>query len=222
MQIRLRSPYVLFTLAMLGQNLFSFTYGQGEGGLVAAIGMFPFVGADYMLGMGRIFQCIVRLVRFSIFDCPDLFVDPDHRVAESVEFGLVFAFRRLDHDRAGNGEAEGRSVKAIVHQSFGHIFCFDACAGLEGAEVDDELMGAGTVDAAVEDLILFFQPRLHIVGVEDGILCGLFHSFGAQHFYIRIADQQDAGGSEGGCGDGMTRLAELSSACPEPAGSRST
>src|SRR6185437_14397481 len=173
--------------------------GQREGRLISGIGMFPFFGDDHVLGVRCIFQRVIGLIRFAFFDRGDLRVDAEHRVAEAVELGLVLAFRGFDHDRARHGEAKGRCVEAVVHESFRNIFRFDAHAGFEGAEVDDELVGAGASGAAIEDLVFLFEPRPHVVRIEDRIAGGVSKSFGAQHLDIGVADQQDAGRAKG-CG----------------------
>ena len=69
----------------------------------------------------------------------DLGPDGNHRVAETIELVLRFALRRLDHDRAGNRPGNGRRVKAVIHQTLGDVFHFDARA-LARPQVENALV----------------------------------------------------------------------------------
>ena len=55
---------------------------------------------------------------------------------------------------------------------------------------------AKAAGAGIEDLIVFFQTGLRVVGIQDRIAGGVGEAFGAEHFDIGIADEQDAGGAE--------------------------
>ena len=55
-------------------------------------------------------------------------------------------------------------------QALGHVLLNDAGAGLEGAEVDDELVRAQAFSSAVEHVEVPVQLGGHVVGVQDGQL----------------------------------------------------
>ena len=76
--------------------------GQREGGLLAGVGVRPFVRAEDFAGVGGVLERVVGGVQFPADDIHDLAVDGDHRVAEAVELGLGFGFRGLDHECAAN------------------------------------------------------------------------------------------------------------------------
>ena len=87
----------------------------GVGTLTFAVTASPFVVHDVGKRVRRILEGIVFGIEFARFDLSDLSADFDHRVDKSVEFGLRFAFCRLDHQRACNRERHSRGVEAKIH-----------------------------------------------------------------------------------------------------------
>jgi hypothetical protein len=87
----------------------------------------------------RVAQRVVVASSVPSLDRADLFADRDHRLAEAVELFLRLAFRRLDHQRAGDRERHRRRMEAEVDQALGHVFDADAAAVLERAQVEDAL-----------------------------------------------------------------------------------
>ena len=61
---------------------------RGKGGLLARVGVVPFIGSNLLRGVGRVFQDVVLPIRFFIFDRFDLGVDENHRIAKAIELGL--------------------------------------------------------------------------------------------------------------------------------------
>ena len=94
----------------------------------------------------------------------------DHRLAEAVELLLRLALGRLHHQRAGDGEAHGRRVEAVVHQPLGDVVHLDARGALHAARVEDALVRDAPALAAVEDREVRVQPVGDVVRVEDGDL----------------------------------------------------
>ncbi len=185
-----------------GPELESSQGREGERGLLAGVGVGPFVGGDRGDGVGGVLEGIVLLVRAAFFDGADLLTDGDHGVAEAVELGLGFGFRGLEHQRAGDGPGHGGGVEAVVHETLGDIFNFDAGGFLEVAAVENELMGAAAVLAAEEDRVVGFEAFGHVVGVEDGDLRGGAEAGLAHHADVHPGDGEDGGAAVGGGGDG--------------------
>ena len=75
-------------------------------------------------------------------DVGDLGAHGDHGFAEAVEFGFGFGLGGLDHQGAGYGEGHGGGVEAVVDEALGDVFDGDAGGLLEGAGVEDALVGA--------------------------------------------------------------------------------
>ena len=87
----------------------------------------------------------------AVGDAVDLAADGDHRVAEAVELGERLALGRLDHQRAGDGEAHRRGVEAVVHQPLGDVVDGDAGRLGDRPQVDDALVADAALGARVED-----------------------------------------------------------------------
>ena len=91
--------------------------------------MRPFAG--YVGGGVRgVDQRVVVFRPFAAFDFQHFLFDLFQGGDEAVEFGFALALGRLDHQRAGNGEGDGRGVEALVHQAFGDVERVNAFAGL--------------------------------------------------------------------------------------------
>ena len=145
-----------------------------------------------MQGVGRVLEDVVLTIGRSLLDRPDLLADRDHRVAESVEFRLRLALGGLDHERSGDRPAHGGAVEAVVHESLGHVVDLDSRGLVEGAAVDDELVGAATVLVGVEDVEVAGEPGGHVVGVEDRDLGRSGQSLAAHHRDVHPGDREDA------------------------------
>ena len=94
-------------------------------------------------------------------------MDGDHRVAETIQLGLVFAFGRFDHQGAGHGPGERRRVKAVIHQPLRHVLGGHA---FEVAQVENAFVRHNAVRAFVEHGEIFLQTARDVVRVEDGDL----------------------------------------------------
>ena len=134
----------------------------------------------------------------------DLRANAEHRLAEAVQLRLVFAFRRLDHQRAGDREADGRRMEAVVHQALGDVLHLDARAALEWTRIHDAFVCDGAVRATIEHRVGMLQPLRDVVRVQDRDLRGIRQSLGAHHADVQVADRQDAGAAER-CGADRTR-----------------
>ena len=66
-------------------------------------------------------------------------MDRDHRVAEAVELVLRFALGRLDHERVGDREGQGRGVKPD-HQTLRHVLGGHTAGLFQLAQVEDALV----------------------------------------------------------------------------------
>jgi predicted alpha/beta hydrolase len=71
--------------------------------------------------MGGMYQRVVPVGPLPGDDLVDLGADREHRIAESVEFGEILRFGRLDHEGAGDREAHRRSVEAVVDEALGDV-----------------------------------------------------------------------------------------------------
>src|SRR5690606_3520103 len=153
---------------------------QRKSSLRPRVGPLPPIGTYHSDGMRCSLQQVTRPVGLPLFHCSNLLTDGDHRVAEPVEFSLRFRLGRLYHQRPGNGERHGRCMEAVVHQPFGDITHLDT-SGLESSAIQYQLVRTTAVGTRVEHRVVVFQPRLDIVGIEDGILCSLGKTFAAHH-----------------------------------------
>ena len=66
--------------------------------------------------------------------------DADHRVDEAVDLAQVLRLGRLDHERAGDGEAHRRRVQAEVDQALGDVLDRDAGLLRDRPQVEDALV----------------------------------------------------------------------------------
>ena len=58
-------------------------------------------------------------------------------------------------------------MKAIVHQTFGHIFCFNFSALFEWPEINDEFMCAGAIGTEVKNIIGASEFTAHVIRIQD-------------------------------------------------------
>jgi hypothetical protein len=82
-------------------------------------------------------------------------------------------------------------VEAVVHQPLGDVAFLDP-SGLELPQVEDHLVRHSSVLARVEHVVVLFEPRLDVVGVEDGVACRVGDASRAQHPDVAVRDEQDA------------------------------
>ncbi len=111
----------------------------------ARVRTIPIVAGDLVGGVRRVLEQIVLRVGCAGFHGGHFGVDGNHRVAETVEFVLGFAFGRFDHERAGDGPRERGRVKAVIHQPLRHVLGGDA---LERAQVEDAFVRDETAPIA--------------------------------------------------------------------------
>ena len=179
--------------------------------MLARIGVRPLGLQQGLGGVWRVLQRVVVLRPSAAFDLRDLGADGDHGVAEAVEFGPRFAFRRLHHQRAGHREAERGRVEAVVDQALGDVFGADAAAVLERPQIQDAFVGdAAALDlriaTAVKHGVVVSQPGSDVVGAEDGDFSGVAQAVGAHHAAVHPADRQHAGVAQWRGTDGAHRL----------------
>lgn len=159
--------------------------------------MCPFRGGSDGGGVRSVFERVVFRVDLTVGDGIHFALNGDERIAESIQLGLGFAFGGFDHERARHGERHGRRVVAIIDQTLGNVFNFDAFlfprAKLEDAFVGDEIFGS-----LVEDGETILQTLGDVVGVEDRNLCRTSEAVWAHHANIHPRDDQDARRTERG------------------------
>ena len=61
----------------------------------------------------------------------------------------MLAFGRFDHERIGERTGHGRRVEAGVGQTFRNVIDTNAGGGLDGAQIDDALVGHHAIAAGV-------------------------------------------------------------------------
>ena len=174
--------------------------------LLARVGVRPVGGEQRLGGVRRALQRVVVARPGAALDLRDLGADRDHRVAEAIELGERLALGRLDHQRAGNREAQRRRVEAVVDQALGDVLGADAvrrAAGrfLQRPQVEDAFVGdAAALDAgdvaAVVQLVVIGEARGDVVRAEDRGLGRRAQAVGAHHAHVHPADRQHRGVAE--------------------------
>mmetsp|Transcript_2617 Transcript_2617/g.7893 ORF Transcript_2617/g.7893 Transcript_2617/m.7893 type:complete len:987 (-) Transcript_2617:315-3275(-) len=137
---------------------------------------------------------VIVLVGGTVLDLPDLLPDAEQRIAEPVELGLRLGLRRFDHEGSSDGPAHRWGVEAIVDEPLGDILGLNSGRRRDGANVDDELVGARAVLSPEEDRVVVLEPLGHVVGIENGHLRGILEALGAHHGDVRVRDWQDQRG----------------------------
>ena len=84
-------------------------------------------------------------------------------------------------------------MKAVVRQPFGKVVDSDASAGLDGAQINDALVGDHAIATGIEHRVVIFKARRDIVGGEDRDHGRAAQATGAHHRDIGPGDTQDAG-----------------------------
>src|SRR6202051_4493084 len=113
----------------------------------------------------------------------------------------------LDSDSGGSalGGAGGGGVEARVDEALGEVVDGDAGGVLEGAGVEDALVGDATVVVLVEHGEVRGEGLRDVVGVEDGGLGGACEALAAHQQEVGVGDGEDRRGAVG-CGrDGADR-----------------
>ena len=139
--------------------------------------------------MWGIYQNIIFLIRFSFFHFLDFLPDGQHHVHEVIQFGKAFAFCRLYHKRAVNGEGEGGSMIAIVHQSFGNIILTDARFFVNLAAFQYHFMTNKAGCAPIYDTIRVFQTGCQVISAENSDFGSTCQSFRTHHADISVSDR---------------------------------
>ena len=128
--------------------------------------MVPVVRRHLLGGMRSVFEQVVLTVGLAGANRVDFAADRDHRLAKTVQLIFRFALRRLDHYRAGHRERDGRRVEAVIHQTLGHVFDFDASA-FAGPQIEDAFVSDQAVLTFEQDRKMSVQPLRDVIGVQD-------------------------------------------------------
>ena len=145
-QNRFRSPYGLSIRPTGGQNLRSRTNGNGNAAFSRVYGC---VHSDAVTAAAVCGEFLRTLSCASALPVTTSSISSrmcDHRVAEAIELGFVFALGGFDHQRAGHRERDRRRVEAVVDEPLRDIHFVDA-ACLEPTQIEDQLVGHAAVVA---------------------------------------------------------------------------
>ena len=121
-------------------------------------------------------------------------MDGDHGVAEPVQLSLGFALGRLDHHGAGDWPGNGRRVKSVIHEPFGHILDGHS---FELAQVKDAFVGDEITVAFIKDREIYLQTFGNVIGVEDGHFAGFGEPVAAHEPNVNPRDNQNTGAAPG-------------------------
>ena len=141
--------------------------------------------------MRRIPERILHRVRLARFDLPDFFPDALQRFAKAIQFLFRFALRRFDHERTRHGKRNGRRMKAVIHQALGHVALGNARASTERPQIQQKFVCALAKSPLVQHRIRLFEPRHHIVRIQDSQFRGPGKPFPAHHGDIRPGYDQN-------------------------------
>ncbi|VUC29849.1 unnamed protein product [Clonostachys rosea] len=159
--------------------------------LLARVRPVPLAGEQVLLRVRRVLEQVADLGNFPGLDVGDLGADLDEGVAEAVELLAGLGLGGLDHEGARDGEAHGGGVEAVVLEALGHVGGLDAGGLLEGADVEDELVGAAAVLVGVDDAVVGEEAGHDVVCVEEGDARLAREPFAAHHEDVGVADGQD-------------------------------
>ena len=126
--------------------------------------MVPFVGCNFASSVRRVFERIVLLILLSFGDGFHFHMYRDHRVTKTVELVLRFALGWFDHHRPTDGPRDRRRMKAVIHQTFCHVFDFNACA-FPLAQIDDAFVRDQAVLPFEQDWKVRVEPFGDIICV---------------------------------------------------------
>ena len=133
---------------------------------LAAVRVSPLAG-DFLRGVRRVLQRVVGAAPFPGADLRQLGVDRDHRLAEAVELGFRFAFGRLDHQRVGDRERNGRRMETVIGEALGDVLGIHPDFSLQRAQIQYALVRDPAAGPRVEDRKAALEARGDVVGVED-------------------------------------------------------
>src|SRR2546422_4193617 len=125
---------------------------------LARVGAVPGVGDHVLEGMGRAGEQIVAARLLPRLDLTNLLADRDERVTKPIELLLRFALRRLDHERARDGERDRGRMEPVVDDALGDVLDLDPRRMLERPGVDDALVCDTAVRPAVQHGIVRREP----------------------------------------------------------------
>src|SRR5690606_10404128 len=126
-------------------------------------------------------------------------------IAETIEFFFRLTFCWLNHQRAGHREGNGWCVEAVVHESFGNVFHFDAHF-LETPAVDNHFVSTTTILARVKRTVMTLESALDVVRIQNCDACCLRQSFGTHHRNVSVRYRQYAGTAPRRCRHGVNRI----------------
>ena len=135
--------------------------------------MIPSFDEQHFRGVRRVDERVVILRINAHFHSANFFANGDHGIDEAIQLVFALALSRLDHERASDGEAHGRRMKAVVHQALGNIHIADAAQLLDWAHVNDALMRDEAAVAGVEHREMRSKFLRDVIGIED-CDCGCF------------------------------------------------
>ena len=96
-------------------------------------------------------------------------------------------------------------MKAVIHQSFGDVFDFDASA-LPLAQIDDAFVRDEPAFSFEENGEITIEPLRDVVRIQDRDLRGFREAFSAHHPDVHPGNGQDAGAAVRSGGDGADSI----------------
>ena len=133
-------------------------------------------------GVRRPLQRVVGRIDPALFDRANFLADGQHGFAESIDFGQGLTLGWFDHQALGNGQrkVDRRRVEAVVHEPLGDVVDLHARALVEGAAVDDELVGHESIAPGEEHVEVLAETAGHVVRVENRTLRRGPHAVGPE------------------------------------------
>ena len=129
-----------------------------------------------------------------------------YRVAETIELSLGLGLGGLKHEGVGDGPRHGGRVEAVVVETLGNVDGLNTVLLFKVADVEDKLVRAHAILVGVENLVVVLKALAHVVGVEDGRLCGLLEASAAHHLDVGVRDRENGRRRERGRSDGANGL----------------
>lgn len=170
---------------------------QWIGGRLSCIGSVPLSCQQIALRMRRVLEHVHIAGLLALLDSGDFSTDRDQSVAESVEFGLVFGFCGLDHERVGDGPGHGRGMETVILKTFGNVDGLNAARLLEVTCIEDEFVRTSAVGVCVEDWVVVLETSEDVVCIQESDLGGMCKTLGAHHVYVIESDGKETGTTPG-------------------------
>jgi hypothetical protein len=136
-------------------------------------------GSEYVVSICRLkwpsgqrFQRVRELHHFFLrtsSSCMDFAVNGDHRVAETVDLGLVFALGRLDHQRAWHGPFPSLAGAGEGGRRPGGVCREKLTIARASARESRNLHGEGELKLGGNELAMILQSRV-VLEVAEGSL----------------------------------------------------